>query len=145
MTSGGKVDIFAPNRKQPYKFYQKKEEKVPPTTEKVDVSEGYGYYSQVVDQSNFGRRLMPVLWSRIEKIGEMVRVAWPRSVSISSLFIIETAIDKKIPRATARGLSHIYFYRTNLFRNSSIGSFSTLSFFQSGREWTFTGTLCAGL
>ena len=62
MTDGGNVDIFAYKYRHPYEFYQKKEE-VPPTTEKVDVSEGYGYYSQVVDKFFDG---LEQLWAEID-------------------------------------------------------------------------------
>lgn len=62
MTDGGNVETYKWSRRSPYEFYQKEEE-VPPTTEKVDVSEGYGYYSQVVDKFFDG---LEQLWAEID-------------------------------------------------------------------------------
>ena len=62
MIYGGSIDIFAYKYRHPYAFYQQEEE-IPPTTEIVDVSEGYGYYSQVVDEFFDG---LEQLWAEID-------------------------------------------------------------------------------
>ena len=62
MTEGGKVDIFAHNRRQPYAFYQKKKE-VPVTTKPVDEVEDFSHYAEVVNSFFDG---LSKLWEEID-------------------------------------------------------------------------------